>query len=116
MGDGSLEGTLNALNTYLDDRRGKDYDPGYVAQPELSTYGAGLGSLSSTNHGGHQATRWQHGLGKMLGCQVGHSGTLDPQVSGVLLIMLGNAVRLAPLLLQHEKEYICLMRLQVTLT
>jgi tRNA pseudouridine55 synthase/H/ACA ribonucleoprotein complex subunit 4 len=47
----------------------------------------------------------------MLGCQVGHSGTLDPQVSGVLLIMLGNAVRLAPLLLQHEKEYICLMRL-----
>jgi predicted rRNA pseudouridine synthase len=47
----------------------------------------------------------------MLGCQVGHSGTLDPQVSGVLLIMLGNAVRLAPLLLQHEKEYVCLMRL-----
>jgi tRNA pseudouridine55 synthase/H/ACA ribonucleoprotein complex subunit 4 len=25
--------------------------------------------------------------------------------------MLGNAVRLAPLLLQHDKEYICLMRL-----
>jgi tRNA pseudouridine55 synthase/H/ACA ribonucleoprotein complex subunit 4 len=47
----------------------------------------------------------------MLGCRVGHSGTLDPQVSGVLLIMLGNAVRLAPLLLQHDKEYICLMRL-----
>ena len=47
----------------------------------------------------------------MLGCQVGHSGTLDPQVSGVLLIMLGNAVRLAPLLLQHDKEYVCLMRL-----
>ena len=38
-------------------------------------------------------------------------GTLDPQVSGVLLIMLGNAVRLAPLLLQHDKEYVCLMRL-----
>jgi tRNA pseudouridine55 synthase/H/ACA ribonucleoprotein complex subunit 4 len=48
----------------------------------------------------------------MLGCHAGHSGTLDPQVSGVLLVMLGNAVRLAPLLLQHEKEYICLMRLQ----
>ncbi|MDD1696503.1 MAG: RNA-guided pseudouridylation complex pseudouridine synthase subunit Cbf5 [Methanoregula sp.] len=50
-------------------------------------------------------------VGKMLGCQVGHAGTLDPQVSGVLLIMLGNAVRLAPLLLQHDKEYVCLMRL-----
>lgn len=56
----------------------------------------------------HQVAAW---VGKMLGCHVGHSGTLDPQVSGVLLIMLGNAVRLAPLLLQHDKEYVCLMRL-----
>jgi len=56
----------------------------------------------------HQVAAW---VGQMLGCRVGHSGTLDPQVSGVLLVMLGNAVRLAPLLLQHEKEYICLMRL-----
>ena len=56
----------------------------------------------------HQVAAW---VGKMLGCHVGHAGTLDPQVSGVLLIMLGNAVRLAPLLLQHDKEYICLMRL-----
>lgn len=56
----------------------------------------------------HQVASW---VGKMLGCQVGHAGTLDPQVSGLLLVMLGNAVRLAPLLLQHDKEYICLMRL-----
>ena len=56
----------------------------------------------------HEVAAW---VGKMLGCQVGHAGTLDPQVSGVLLVMLGNAVRLAPLLLQHEKEYVCLMRL-----
>jgi len=56
----------------------------------------------------HQVAAW---VGKMLGCQVGHAGTLDPQVSGLLLVMLGNAVRLAPLLLQHDKEYICLMRL-----
>jgi tRNA pseudouridine55 synthase len=56
----------------------------------------------------HEVAAW---VGKMLGCQVGHAGTLDPHVSGVLLIMLGNAVRLAPLLLQHDKEYVCLMRL-----
>ena len=56
----------------------------------------------------HQVAAW---VGKMLGCQVGHAGTLDPQVSGLLLVMLGNAVRLAPLLLQHDKEYVCLMRL-----
>jgi predicted rRNA pseudouridine synthase len=56
----------------------------------------------------HEVAAW---VGKMLGCQVGHAGTLDPQVSGVLLIMLGNAVRLAPLLLRHDKEYVSLMRL-----
>jgi predicted rRNA pseudouridine synthase len=56
----------------------------------------------------HEVAAW---VGKMLGCQVGHAGTLDPKVSGVLLIMLGNAVRLAPQLLQHDKEYVCLMRL-----
>jgi predicted rRNA pseudouridine synthase len=56
----------------------------------------------------HQVAAW---VGTMLGCPVGHAGTLDPRVSGVLLVMLGNAVRLAPLLLRHEKEYICLMRL-----
>ena len=56
----------------------------------------------------HEVAAW---VGKMLGCQVGHAGTLDPQVSGVLLVMLGNAVRLAPLLLKHNKEYVCLMRL-----
>ena len=56
----------------------------------------------------HQVTAW---VGKLLGCRVGHSGTLDPQVSGVLLVMLGNVVRLAPHLLRHDKEYVCLMRL-----
>ncbi len=56
----------------------------------------------------HQMAAW---VGKMLGCQIGHAGTLDPQVSGILLVMLGNAVRLAPLLLKHDKEYICMMRL-----
>ncbi len=56
----------------------------------------------------HEVAAW---VGKMLGCRVGHAGTLDPKVSGVLLVMLGNAVRLAPLLLQHDKEYVCLMRL-----
>ena len=56
----------------------------------------------------HQVAAW---IGTVLGCPVGHAGTLDPQVSGVLLVMLGNAVRLAPLLLRHEKDYICLMRL-----
>lgn len=56
----------------------------------------------------HQVAAW---VGDMLGCSVGHSGTLDPMVSGVLVVMLGKAVKLAPLLLQHEKEYVACMRL-----
>ncbi|ACL18012.1 RNA-guided pseudouridylation complex pseudouridine synthase subunit Cbf5 [Methanosphaerula palustris] len=56
----------------------------------------------------HQVAAW---VGDLLGVDVGHAGTLDPMVSGVLVVMLGNAVRLAPLLLQHDKEYVALMRL-----
>ena len=56
----------------------------------------------------HQVAAW---VGEMLGVPVGHSGTLDPNVSGVLVVMLGNAVRLARILLSEEKEYVCLMRL-----
>ncbi len=56
----------------------------------------------------HQVAAW---VGKMLKSDVGHSGTLDPMVSGVLVVMLGKAARLAPLLLQHEKEYVACMRL-----
>jgi tRNA pseudouridine55 synthase/H/ACA ribonucleoprotein complex subunit 4 len=71
--------------------------------------GAGIIVVDKTQGpSSHEIAAW---VGQMLGCEVGHSGTLDPQVSGLLLVMLGNAVRLAPLLLAHDKEYICLMRL-----
>ena len=56
----------------------------------------------------HQTAAW---TGEILKTSVGHSGTLDPMVSGVLVVMTGKAVKLAPLLLQHEKEYIACMRL-----
>lgn len=38
----------------------------------------------------------------------GHSGTLDPQVTGVLLVGLGKATRLMEYMLTSNKEYICL--------
>ncbi|HJJ88572.1 MAG TPA: RNA-guided pseudouridylation complex pseudouridine synthase subunit Cbf5 [Methanocorpusculum sp.] len=56
----------------------------------------------------HQVAAW---VGELLKSRVGHSGTLDPKVSGVLVIMLGKAVRLAPHLLLHEKEYVACLRL-----
>lgn len=56
----------------------------------------------------HQVTAW---VGEMLQRNVGHSGTLDPKVSGVLAVMFGKGVRLAPFLLSEKKAYVCLMRL-----
>ena len=36
---------------------------------------------------------------------VGHTGTLDPNTTGVLVVTLGQACKLLPLLLEHTKEY-----------
>lgn len=43
--------------------------------------------------------------------RVGHGGTLDPKVTGVLPVALGGATKALELLLLSEKEYVCLMRL-----
>ncbi len=39
----------------------------------------------------------------------GHSGTLDPNVTGVLPVALGSATRIVQTLLKAGKEYICIM-------
>lgn len=41
----------------------------------------------------------------------GHIGTLDPNVSGVLIIALGKAVKLSRFLSKEDKEYIGIMHL-----
>ena len=56
----------------------------------------------------HEVTAW---AGRLLRVPVGHSGTLDPGVSGVLVVMMGRAVKLAPVLQRSDKEYVCLVRL-----
>lgn len=38
--------------------------------------------------------------------KVGHAGTLDPLATGVLLVCIGKATRLAELLQSHDKEYV----------
>ncbi|MEM0231443.1 MAG: RNA-guided pseudouridylation complex pseudouridine synthase subunit Cbf5 [Candidatus Woesearchaeota archaeon] len=43
--------------------------------------------------------------------KAGHSGTLDPKVTGVLPVALGRATRLVHLLLKSGKEYVALMHL-----
>ncbi len=84
----------------------QDLEP---APANLPRFGVGIIVIDKPRGpSSHQVAAW---VGNILGCKVGHAGTLDPQVSGILLVMLGNAVRLAPLLLKHDKEYVCLMRL-----
>jgi len=45
--------------------------------------------------------------------RVGHGGTLDPLASGVLPVCLGEATKLAPFLLDADKEYDVTIRLGV---
>ncbi len=42
---------------------------------------------------------------RVLGSKAGHAGTLDPQATGVLLVFLGGATRLARFLQGHDKAY-----------
>jgi len=57
----------------------------------------------------HQATAWVRDILNVE--KIGHGGTLDPKVSGVLPVATGRAVRALSLTLRADKEYICLMRL-----
>ncbi|MDR3282729.1 MAG: RNA-guided pseudouridylation complex pseudouridine synthase subunit Cbf5 [Candidatus Methanoplasma sp.] len=57
----------------------------------------------------HQATAWARDALNVK--KIGHGGTLDPHVSGVLPICLGKAVRLTDIVLSSDKEYVCLMKL-----
>ena len=43
--------------------------------------------------------------------KVGHAGTLDPNATGVLVILLGKATKRSEDFLQEEKEYIATMKL-----
>ena len=36
---------------------------------------------------------------------VGHTGTLDPNTTGVLVVLLGKACKTLPLIIEHTKEY-----------
>ncbi len=57
----------------------------------------------------HQVTAWVRDI---LGVErIGHGGTLDPKVSGVLPIALGKATKATDLVLRSDKEYVCMMTL-----
>jgi H/ACA ribonucleoprotein complex subunit 4 len=57
----------------------------------------------------HQITDWVKNIFSV--SKAGHAGTLDPAVTGVLPVALGNSVKAMPLLMGLNKEYVGVMRL-----
>ncbi|MFC1549205.1 tRNA pseudouridine(55) synthase TruB [Candidatus Omnitrophota bacterium] len=43
--------------------------------------------------------------------KVGHAGTLDPNATGVLILLLGKATKLSDRFLNEDKEYLAVMKL-----
>ena len=53
-------------------------------------------------------------LTKELGTKkIGHTGTLDPIATGVLVVCINNGLKLVELLTNHDKEYIAKVRLGI---
>src|SRR3989338_2820004 len=89
-------------------------NPAYGKKPEernvaeLINYGIiNLNKFSGPSS--HQISDY---VQKILGIEkAGHSGTLDPHVTGVLPIALDKATRIVEVLLKAGKEYVALMHL-----
>ncbi len=43
--------------------------------------------------------------------EVGHIGTLDPNATGVLPILIGKATKISKYLIDHDKEYVAILKL-----
>lgn len=43
---------------------------------------------------------------RLLKEKVGHTGTLDPNATGVLPLLVGQGTKLSAYLIEHDKEYI----------
>lgn len=50
---------------------------------------------------------------RILNTKVGHTGTLDPNATGVLPLLLGKGTKFSKYLINHDKKYIATLRLGV---
>jgi H/ACA ribonucleoprotein complex subunit 4 len=57
----------------------------------------------------HEVAAWTKKILKL--DVIGHGGTLDPQVTGVLPVTLEESTKIVQALLYTGKEYICVMKL-----
>ncbi|KAK2195588.1 bifunctional PUA domain/Dyskerin-like/Pseudouridine synthase [Babesia duncani] len=65
-----------------------------------------------SNPSSHEVVAW---VKRILRCEkTGHSGTLDPKVTGVLLICIDRATRLVKSQQNHGKEYVAIVKFHST--
>jgi H/ACA ribonucleoprotein complex subunit 4 len=88
-------------------------DPRYGCAPEARSIREHLerGVVNIDKPAGptsHEVVAWVTDILKM--DKAAHTGTLDPKVTGVLLVLLGVATKLADTFL-GDKEYVCVMKL-----
>ena len=58
----------------------------------------------------------QRARGIIPGCRIGHTGTLDPLATGLLVLGIGNTTRLSEYLISQPKKYTAVVRLGATTT
>lgn len=81
-------------------------DPLNRPMPKLLDYGI-ININKPSGPTSHQVSSYVQGI---LGIEKsGHSGTLDPKVTGVLPVAIGKATRIVQALLPSGKEYVCIM-------
>jgi len=93
-------------------RKGKT-DPSFGLLPEkrILKQHLSLGAINLDKTSGptsHEVAAWVKRILEV--DKAGHSGTLDPKVTGILPVLLEDATRIMETLLLAGKEYICLMR------
>lgn len=50
---------------------------------------------------------------KILGNKIGHTGTLDPNATGVLPLLIGKGTKLSKYLIEHDKTYTAVLKLGI---
>ncbi|MGP8321086.1 MAG: RNA-guided pseudouridylation complex pseudouridine synthase subunit Cbf5 [Methanosarcinaceae archaeon] len=83
-------------------------------RPIREYIGMGVVNLDKTRGPtSHEVTAWVKRIVEVN--RAGHSGSLDPKVTGVLPIMLGKATKAVSALRLSGKEYVCLMQLHANI-
>jgi H/ACA ribonucleoprotein complex subunit 4 len=82
--------------------------------PERIASGAFLLIDKPRGPSSHQVTAWVRDLLRV--DRAGHAGTLDPNVSGLLWVGVGPALKLIPLVLEWPKRYLAVVALHGTVS